>query len=283
MLERCFLHTIFSLLFVPQATAAEWSLAMNDRILNELMNIELQHKVRILYACESGSRAWGFPSKDSDYDVRFIYIHPVEWYLSVFDKREVIEVPINDSLDINGWDIRKALQLARKSNPSMIEWLQSPIVYKQTTSVPEKIRAIIASNFSPRACLYHYLSMAKTNYREYLQGELVRTKKYFYVLRPILACMWIEQYGSTPPIEFGKLFDTLLSESDLSREIEELLKRKIVGEELDSGPRIPMINEFIDFNIDHFENYLSSVESVIPKEEQLFNIIFREALKEVWG
>ncbi|UWG96254.1 nucleotidyltransferase domain-containing protein [Dehalobacter sp. DCM] len=256
---------------------------MHDRILAELNNIEKQYHVRILYACESGSRAWGFPSKDSDYDVRFIYIHPAEWYLSVFDKRDVIEVPINDALDINGWDIRKALQLVRKSNPSMIEWFQSPIVYKQTTSVPEKIRSIITSNFSPKACLYHYLSMAKTNYREYLQGDLVRTKKYFYVLRPILACMWIEQYENIPPIEFGRLFDTLLSKSDLSREIEELLKRKIAGEEFDSEPRISVINEFIDLKIDHFESYISSLRSGVPREEQIFNTVFREALNEVWG
>lgn len=256
---------------------------MHDRILAELNNIEEEYNVRILYACESGSRAWGFPSKDSDYDVRFIYIHQVEWYLSVFDNRDVIEVPINDTLDINGWDIRKALQLARKSNPSLIEWMQSPIVYKQTTTVPEKLRTLINSDFSPKACLYHYLSMAKANYREYLQGELVRTKKYFYVLRPLLACMWIEQYEHIPPIEFETLYNSLLPEGELKREIDELLKRKIAGEELDSEPRISVINDFIDLNIEHFDNYILSFKGKVPRGEQIFNIVFREALEEVWG
>jgi predicted nucleotidyltransferase len=256
---------------------------MHDRILAELNNIEEEYNVRILYACESGSRAWGFPSKDSDYDVRFIYIHQVEWYLSVFDNRDVIEVPINDTLDINGWDIRKALQLARKSNPSLIEWMQSPIVYKQTTTVPEKLRTLINSDFSPKACLYHYLSMAKANYREYLQGELVRTKKYFYVLRPLLACMWIEQYEHIPPIVFETLYNSLLPEGELKREIDELLKRKIAGEELDSEPRISVINDFIDLNIEHFDNYISLFKGKVPRGEQIFNMVFREALEEVWG
>jgi predicted nucleotidyltransferase len=256
---------------------------MHDRILAELNNIEEEYNVRILYACESGSRAWGFPSKDSDYDVRFIYIHQVEWYLSVFDNRDVIEVPINDTLDINGWDIRKALQLARKSNPSLIEWMQSPIVYKQTTTVPEKLRTLINSDFSPKACLYHYLSMAKANYREYLQGKLVRTKKYFYVLRPLLACMWIEQYEHIPPIVFETLYNSLLPEGELKREIDELLKRKIAGEELDSEPRISVINDFIDLNIEHFDNYILSLKGKVPRGEQIFNMVFREALEEVWS
>lgn len=104
---------------------------MEDTIRSRLDAIQASENVCIVYACESGSRAWGFPSADSDYDVRFIYVRPVEWYLSIDDKRDVIECPVEDGLDINGWDLRKALRLSRKSNPPLLEWLGSPIVYLQ--------------------------------------------------------------------------------------------------------------------------------------------------------
>ncbi len=141
---------------------------VRQQIEVELQRIEQEEGVNILSACESGSRAWGFPSKDSDYDVRYIYIRPVEWYLSIFEKRDVIERPISDMLDINGWDLKKALNLFRKSNPPLLEWLQSPIVYLENGSVAEQIRRVSPLTFSPRSCMHHYLHMAKGNYREYL-------------------------------------------------------------------------------------------------------------------
>lgn len=171
---------------------------MEGIIKEELKCIEEMHNVKILYACESGSRAWGFPSKDSDYDVRFIYINHPDWYLSIDDKRDVIELPINDLLDINGWDIRKALKLFRKSNPPLQEWLLSDIVYYQKYDFINNLRALSSEVFSPISCFYHYLNMARNNYREYLQGDQVKIKKYFYVLRPVLACKWIEQHNTMP-------------------------------------------------------------------------------------
>ena len=104
------------------------NLYIKKRIDEELEAIESQNNVKILYACESGSRAWGFPSKDSDYDIRFIYIHRTEWYLRVDNSRlrDVIEKPIDDELDVSGWELRKALILFKKSNPAFIEWLNSP-------------------------------------------------------------------------------------------------------------------------------------------------------------
>ena len=110
---------------------------MNHLISSRLTEIESENKIKIVYACESGSRAWGFPSANSDFDVRFIYIRPVEWYLSIDEKRDVIEHPINEQLDINGWDLKKALQLLRKTNPPLLEWLGSPIIYIEKYSVAE--------------------------------------------------------------------------------------------------------------------------------------------------
>lgn len=257
---------------------------MTQSIAEELERIEREENVRILYACESGSRAWGFPSKDSDYDVRFIYIRPVEWYLSIFQKRDVIEKPISGMLDINGWDLRKALNLFRKSNPPLLEWLESPILYREDTSVAEQIRRISPLTFSPRSCLFHYLHMAKGNYRDYLQGDQVKIKKYFYVLRPILACEWIERYGAMPPIEFDRLVDNMLPEgSGIKPLIHELLTRKKAGDEMDLEPRIHRINEFLEEKIAYYECFASGMDAAGGVEDEQLDKLFRSALQEVWG
>jgi len=249
----------------------------------ELQRIEQEEGVKILYACESGSRAWGFPSKDSDYDVRFLYIRPVEWYLSIFEKRDVIERPISDMLDINGWDLKKALNLFRKSNPPLLEWLQSPIVYLEQGSVAEHIRRLSPLTFSPRSCMHHYLHMAKGNYREYLQGDQVKIKKYFYVLRPILACEWIEKTNEMPPIEFDQLVDGLVPEgSELRNVIMQLLARKKAGEELDYEPRINPINEYLEDRISYFERAVAGTVAATGGQDQRLDELFQAALKETW-
>ena len=252
-------------------------------ILLELDKIEQEEQVRILYACESGSRAWGFPSKDSDYDVRFIYIRPVEWYLSIFNKRDVIERPISNMLDINGWDLKKALNLFRKSNPPLLEWLQSPIPYYTKYTVAKQIRSISPLTFSPKSCMYHYLNMAKGNYRDYLQGEQVKIKKYFYVLRPILACGWIETYHTMPPIEFDRLVEALIPEgSRLRMTIEQLLKRKKAGEELDYEPKLHPINDYLEERIAHFERTALALGLGAGAQDEQLDALFRSALQEVW-
>ncbi len=167
---------------------------MSNRIISQLNEIEQKHNVRILYACESGSRAWGFASTDSDWDIRFLYIHQPEWYLSIDleSKRDVIELPITDDLDFSGWDLRKRLKLIYKSNPPLIEWLHSPIVYRDEAGLANRLRMMLTQFYSPRSCFHHYLDMAKGNYREYLKGDTVWLKKYLYVLRPVLALQWME-------------------------------------------------------------------------------------------
>lgn len=253
------------------------------KIDSELKRIEEEEGVRILYACESGSRAWGFPSKDSDYDVRFIYVRPVDWYLSLFEKRDVIERPISDQLDINGWDLKKALNLFRKSNPPLLEWLQSPIQYMEQYGVTEQIRQLSPLTFSPRSSMYHYLHMAKGNFREYLQGEYVKIKKYFYVLRPILACQWIEEHGSMPPMEFEDLVEQILPESTLKQEVYTLLTRKKAGVEFDLEPKITVINDYLDRQIAYFEETAKHIAVSGEKQEAALDALFRDALREVWG
>ncbi|MDN3015018.1 nucleotidyltransferase domain-containing protein [Paenibacillus sp. BSR1-1] len=256
---------------------------MRERILEEINRIENQYNVKICYAVESGSRAWGFPSKDSDYDVRFIYVHKKEWYLSIDQKRDVIELPINELLDINGWEIRKALRLFKKSNPPLMEWLHSGIVYYQAFSLVEKMRTIQNQVFLPQSALHHYLNMAKGNYRDYLQVEHVKIKKYFYVLRPILACKWIEKYNTVPPNEFQELVKDLLKEGQLKDEINTLLMRKIKGDELNLEPKVAAINEFIEKEINRIEVYTKTLS--VSKEDitPMLDELFREILEEVWS
>lgn len=222
---------------------------MHQRIQETLTRIEAEHGVRILYACESGSRGWGFDSVDSDWDVRFIYCHPHDWYLSIEEGRDVIELPIDDLLDVNGWDLRKSLRLMKKSNPVLLEWLSSPIVYREDDEAMAAYRSFAQDFYQPAACLHHYLHMAKGNFREYLQGETVWLKKYFYVLRPVLACAWIERGLGVVPMAFDDLVAGVVRDVELKESITKLTELKRSGAEMDNGVRIPVIHSFLESEI----------------------------------
>ncbi len=263
------------------------ALIMNSSIEQEiqqsLAQIEHDEKVKIFYACESGSRAWGFASRNSDYDVRFLYLRPPEWYLAIDLelRRDVIERPITGALDVNGWDLRKALQLFRKSNPPLLEWLQSPIVYKEEYSITAQLRAELPRFYSPTASLYHYLHMARGNYRDYLRGDSVWLKKYFYVLRPLLAIKWIEADIGPVPTEFNRLLERLLPKGTLREAIDNLMTIKMAGGELDKGPRIETISSFIEKELARLE--VADLEPRNPKPPwEDLNRLFRSALDELW-
>jgi len=254
---------------------------IRTQIETDLNRIEQEQGVCIVYACESGSRAWGFESSDSDYDVRFLYLHPPSWYLRVVPGDDVIERPIDEVFDISGWDLRKALQLLRKSNPPLLEWLQSPIVYRERTVVTQRIRDLMPQYYHPAACLYHYLHMAQRNYGEFLLGDIVQLKKYFYVLRPVLACLWIERGHGIVPIEFHQLVERVLDDDSVRAAVQDLIRRKKSGEELDRGPKIPLISNFLSREL----NRLSLLEP--PSAErtswEALDRFFRECLIEIYG
>jgi len=220
---------------------------MRAAIEQVLTDLERKEDVRVCLAVESGSRAWGFASLDSDYDVRFIYVHRPDWYLSVDleTKPDTIQQP-GDVLDVSGWDIRKALRLFRKSNPPLLEWLQSPTVYREVGDLGTAMRARLAQFCSRRSCAFHYWHMAQGNQREYLQGDVVWLKKYLYVLRPLLALRWIEQDRGAVPMEFARLIDATVAEANVRSAIKELVAGKIAGAELDRGPRIGVLSDFIE-------------------------------------
>ncbi|MCJ7633836.1 nucleotidyltransferase domain-containing protein, partial [Candidatus Bathyarchaeota archaeon] len=211
-------------------------MVIEQEIGRRLRDIEQHHSVIILFAVESGSRAWGFQSTDSDYDIRFVYKHNVDWYLSITKKRDVIEDPLDEIFDFSGWDIQKALWLFSKSNPPLLEWLKSPIIYLEQGNFRSDLRDLEEKYFSVKACILHYLHMANGNYREYLKTETVKTKKYFYVLRPLLACEWIRRNKAPPPMEFEKLANEILDDDSVKNRVFDLLSRKRNNEELGEGP-----------------------------------------------
>ena len=219
-------------------------------IQDALAQIEAEQGVRTLFAVDSGSRAWGFECPDSDYDVRFVYVHPVERYLSIWERRDVIEAELPGDLDLAGWDLRKALGLLSKSNPSLFEWLGSPIVYAEDAAFMAEFRPLAAAWLSPLARLKHYVSMAQGNWTTYLQGDKVARKKYLYVLRPVLAARWIERGWGAPPTPFTELRAKTLDDSTVGAALDRLLADKARNVEMSLAPRDSVLHAFLDSEIE---------------------------------
>ncbi len=257
---------------------------MIEEIKKELSRLETESDVKILLAVESGSRAWGFASTDSDWDVRYIYVHRPEWYLRIDQYKDSQEEILPNDIDLSGWELRKALRLFRKSNPPMLEWLRSPIVYLEQFSTAEKLREFSRTYFNPRSCMYHYLSMAKGNLNEFLKDrELVKIKKYFYVLRPVLACDWIITEENFPPMEFQKLVDAKINDEGIKNEIDALLVRKRAGEELKEEPKIDILNDFLAEKIVFFDEYVNKMDVPEKPHSELLDELFRNTLNEAWN
>ena len=221
--------------------------AIVNRIRTRLQQVEAEHGVRILYACESGSRGWGFESPDSDYDARFVYVHDLPWYLRVVPGRDVIEPSSDDLLDLSGWDLRKALALLQAGNAQLVEWLDSPIIYQADPRFLDRLKGLLPSVHRTDRSFYHYMHMARRNYHQYIEGrDRIRLKKYLYVLRPVLAAIWIEQGRGPAPMPFQDLVSGLVTEPPLLGAIEYLLNQKRAGLESEQAPPIPEISAFLD-------------------------------------
>jgi predicted nucleotidyltransferase len=235
--------------------------AVRTGIEAHLSAIETGCGVRVLYACESGSRGWGFSSPDSDYDVRFIYVHPLPWYLQVSAQRAVIELPVSNELDISGWELRKALGLLKKGNATLIEWLDSPVVYCADVDFLHAMREAARLTHQPERSFHHYMHMARKNFREHLRGDTVRLKKYLYVLRSLLATLWIEQGRGVAPMQFQDLVDAIVIDPALRHAIDELLIIKRAAMESEYGRSLPIINAFIDAELTRLEAVLPPLPS----------------------
>lgn len=249
-------------------------MTVHDEILSKLAEIEHDHNVTIVLAIESGSRAWGFPSVDSDYDVRFIYVHKPDRYLSIESIRDVIELPIDPVFDVNGWDIRKALQLLRKSNISLLEWISSPIQYRCSQTLFEILQAIVPHGFRSSFSARHYLSMARSNMAR-IQADTVKMKAYLYAIRPLLCCRWVLDHNSQPPMLFRYLVASYLSGTALDDVISELIARKESQTEADTVPKNELLNAFIT---DEF----ARLSSVLPAGTELPDVeVFDDAFRRI--
>lgn len=242
----------------------------------KLQEIEKAEQVKILHAVESGSRAWGFASPDSDYDVRFIYVREEEYYLRLEDTKDFIDWELDEVLDINGWDVRKALQLFHKSNASIFEWANSPIVY-QTTEEWKKIYQVGKTYFSKKIGMYHYFGMAKHNYYQYLQQEYVNYKKYFYVLRPILACKWIDEKGCPPPVLFDELKESMLNR-EIRMVVDEILEEKKKRKESEAGVAVPKLNDYLLEQIQYYSQLIPTLNEERKSGWSELNQIFQSNL-----
>lgn len=257
---------------------------ISQEIFRRLAATEREHNVRILYCCESGSRAWGFSSPDSDYDVRFIYVHEEDWYLSfdVEQRRDVIEHPIVDEIDCAGWDLRKALYLFTRTNGALLEWLNSPIRYIEQGDCAAKLRNLASRGVNNVALCYHYSHMARRNAREYLYRDRVKLKKYFYVLRPLLAIRYIEAGKGIPPVEFERLVEAV-APTAIRSGISDLLAIKRVTPELGLGDPIPEINTFIAAETArHGKAFHGQGRPDIKERAEVakeLNALFRESIK----
>lgn len=246
----------------------------------KLREIEAREHVRILHCVESGSRAWGFASPDSDYDVRFVYVRQPEHYLRLDKTRDVIEWQLDDTLDINGWDLQKTLRLLHRSNPTVFEWNSSPILYKTTPEWAE-ISAVIDRFFLMKTGLCHYLSMAKKQYQAYLRGDAVRLKKYFYVLRPVLACRWILERQSPPPMCFAELAQACL-DAELVPVVTDLLRRKAETPELGFGGRIDVLNDYLVASMAEIDGRIRALPDGPAAKWDELNELFLQTLRSSW-
>lgn len=243
-----------------------------SEVQTHLSEIERQHNVTVIQAIESGSRAWGFPSPDSDYDVRFVYAHPKDWYISLYDKRDVIELPINAELDIAGWDLRKALQLANNANAVIQEWVTSPIVYKQSAQ-HSTLADLVSRAFNPLGSYHHYRSMAKKAYFDIQNSDKKKLKRFFYFARATLSAKWIAEKQSMPDIVFINVLRDLFNNTEIVQDVTDLITQKSRESERSSLEVPPNIYHF-------FECMYHSLDEVVLVEKKP-SLISDEGLLEL--
>jgi predicted nucleotidyltransferase len=233
-----------------------------------LGKIEMLENVTIVFAVESGSRAWGFPSPDSDNDVRFFFVRPLSHYVGLTDMPDVINQPIDGPWDLSGWDLRKALQLLLKGNATVGEWLSSPLIYREHGPLPYRLRDLIKRHATPESSARHYYGLAKSCYEREInsrptvaqvealtQGTLIKGvvevnyKKYLYAIRAACAISWISSYHEIPPMTLPALLSHDIIPAGARQRITDLLARKATMGEFGVGNRIVEIDDFIEKEI----------------------------------
>jgi predicted nucleotidyltransferase len=252
---------------------------------DQLAKIEDYYKVRILTAVESGSRAWGFASPDSDFDVRFLYVHHPGHYMTVWDQRDVIEWGVEDpSLDITGWDVKKALRLMARGNASVGEWLRSPLVYQWRFDLTADLQDL-ETKIDRRNYAWHYYGMAMGNFQKYLQGPEVSHKKYLYVLRPIAAANLVLRGQPLSTAMYPELPHHLPGvDSLVGGKVESLVRAKRQGDEMMIGPASEWLNAYVRQELDEIKLGLEGIPGESRHLDPIdVDTVFRAIVRDAWG
>ncbi|MGM0839660.1 MAG: nucleotidyltransferase domain-containing protein [Bacillota bacterium] len=254
---------------------------MRKIILDKLKSIEREERVRILYAVEAGSRAWGYHTDESDYDVRFIYIREVPAYLNLQGTKDVIVKPVQYSIEFSGWDLSKALKLLRKSNPSLMEWLTNENVYIEHPDI-EKVRKLREQTFSPTRCLIHYYHMGKRNMEKYSNEEIKDLKKMMTIIRPWLAFKWIKEYQTFPPNGVNEMVDSITMNEEMKATISSMLLSRVNGKEV-PFPHLMYMEKDIREDFLKMEGTMKDLPSDDSFQWGEINETFLNILENVWG
>jgi uncharacterized protein len=253
---------------------------LNNLVQEELNTIEQEHGIKILYAVQAGSRAWGFPSPKSDFDIRFIYKHSMDWYLSLDKKRDVIEKQACENLELSGWDLRKALNLYKKSNPTMLEWLHTDEKIIADPVFCQKIFPIHDELFSAVSCYHHYLSMSKSNWYKWKKDAVKSAKLTLHLLRGILCCLWIKEHETFPPVKFQTLFEKMIEDPVVSRQVTSILMLKKTGVET-IGLEVDSLYFFINCEIESLMHTTPTFKETSKISNEVLNGVFRSLVKNI--
>ncbi|MDR1701676.1 MAG: nucleotidyltransferase domain-containing protein [Sporomusaceae bacterium] len=252
---------------------------IRSKILRKLAETQACYGVKILLAIESGSRGWGFASPDSDYDCRFIYAHPRDWYLTVFEKKDIIEYAVDPVFDVNGWDIKKVLQHIIKSNAVMFEWLSSNEVYLKDETITGLLQSLAADFFNPIAVSYHYLSIAKKKLADILAEDTAKLKQYFYILRPIANLNFIQQHGKMPYMEYDRTLSETEAPPEIRSAVQELMAVKVISNE---GCKIKQHEQLITYfklEIDNFTERLHNIKFQKNQDRERIDLVFKKIIE----
>lgn len=231
--------------FAPEAVAA----------IRSRLDLARAEKLNILFAIESGSRAWGFPSPDSDYDCRFLYVRPVGDHLVLQQPRDVVEFPIEGDIDAGGWDLRKALLLALGGNAVVMEWASSPMAYEEVKGFRPRLLNLLEEIVDPAKVALHYLGLARSHFdRMGNLGSEVKLKQLFYLIRPLVALDWMQQHAFTrlPPMSLPDCLSQIEVPPSVAKEIRSLIATKSQTREMGTGPIPPSIASYLEARYGHY-------------------------------
>ena len=227
----------------------------------KLKEIEKEYGIRILYAAESGSRAWGTHAPDSDFDVRFIYIRPREDYLRLEQMRDVLEFPIEDGWDMAGWDLKKMLQLLHNANSQIYEWFASPVVYLDD-GFSHRIRSLLEEYFSVKTAVYHYLHQADMKMKQQKHAEPTKVKHYLYRFQHLAAAQWILAQHTPTPVSFRELMK--LFPEEIRQEAFALLQKKTIPPQTPLMPHSPFLDAWLQEERDRISQFMEQ----LPREPE---------------